>query len=193
MSPSSGTDSTAALITRIRAGDDMAREELAARFLPVLKRWARGRLPRQARSLADTDDLVQVCLLRALDNIASFEASREGDFLAYMRKTLLNAVRDEIRRPANRSVRRPVDDALPAGERSHLEEAIGRDMLETYEAALAELTEPQRNAVILRVEFGYTHGQVAEALGLASSDAARMLTARAVVKLADALNEHRSH
>jgi RNA polymerase sigma-70 factor (ECF subfamily) len=169
----------------------MAREELAARFLPILRRWARGRLPPQARSLADTDDVVQVCLVRALNNIESFEARREGDFLAYMRKTLLNAMRDEIRRPLNRSIRQPPDETIPASGPSQLEEAIGRDVLDTYEAALADLTEPQQHAVILRVEFGYTHAQVAEALGLATGDAARMLAARAVVKLADALNEHR--
>lgn len=191
VSRSSDPESTADLLTRIRAGDDLAREQLAARFLPVLRRWARGRLPVQARSLADTDDLVQVCLLRALNNIESFQATREGDFLAYMRKTLMNAVRDEMRRPVNRSNRQPVDDALPADGRSHLEEAIGREVLESYEAALAELTEPQQHAVMLRIEFGYSHAEVAEALGLASSDAARMLTARAVVKLADALHEHR--
>jgi RNA polymerase sigma-70 factor (ECF subfamily) len=146
----------------------------------------------QARSLSDTDDLVQLCLLRALDNVESFTASREGDFLAYLRKTLLNAVRDEIRRPVNRPDRQLLDDALPAAGRSHLEESIGRELLDTYEAALADLTEAQRNAVILRVEFGYAHAQVAAALGLASSDAARMLTARAVVKLASALKVHRS-
>ena len=125
VSRSSDPESTATLLTRIRAGDDLAREALVARFLPVLRRWARGRLPVQARSLADTDDLVQVGLVRALNNIDTFEATREGDFLAYMRRTLMNAVRDEIRRPAHRSNRQPIDEDLPSPGRSHLEEANG--------------------------------------------------------------------
>jgi hypothetical protein len=47
-------------------GTAAARERLFARYLPVLKRWAHHRLPRAARALRDTDDLVQDTLLNAL-------------------------------------------------------------------------------------------------------------------------------
>jgi hypothetical protein len=42
--------------------------------------------------------------------------------------------------------------------------------------------------VILRIEMGYTHQQVAEALGKPSADAARMLVARAMVWLTEAMD-----
>src|ERR1700688_1010632 len=57
---------TVVLIRRIRAGDKGAREQLLRRFLPLLQRWAHGRLPRQMRDLNETDDLVQVTLVKAL-------------------------------------------------------------------------------------------------------------------------------
>ena len=46
-------DSTQQLLHRIRAGDDAARERLLARYLPMLRRWAHGRLPSYARDLGD--------------------------------------------------------------------------------------------------------------------------------------------
>lgn len=184
-------ESTAVLLEQVRGGDARARERLVARFLPVLRRWGHGRLPSRARGLADTDDLVQVSLLRALDHVEGFEAKREGAFLAYLRRILLNAVRDEIRR----SARRPTQDMeaveLPAPDPSLLELQIGRDTLEAYEEALARLTEAQREAVILRLEFGYSYPQIADAMGRTTPNAARMLVARALVQLAEEMDEHR--
>jgi RNA polymerase sigma-70 factor (ECF subfamily) len=188
--PAGGLESTAFLLDRVRGGDAAARERLVARFLPPLRRWAAGRLPGYARATMDTDDLVQVSLLRALEHVEGFEVRREGAFLAYLRRILLNAVRDEIRRAS----RRPSEDlegldlADPAP--SPLERQIGRDMLETYEDALTRLTEGQREAVIMRLEFGYSYPQIAEAMGR-DANAARMLVARALVKLAEEMDEHR--
>src|SRR5215469_15755942 len=48
---------TLSLIRRVRSGDALAREQLLRRFLPLLQRWAHGRLPRQLRDLNETDDL----------------------------------------------------------------------------------------------------------------------------------------
>lgn len=187
-----GLESTALLLERVRGGDNGARDRLVARFLPLLRRWAHGRLPGHARSMADTDDLVQVSLLRALDHMDGFEARREGAFLAYLRRILLNAVRDEIRR----ATRRPTQDVdaleLASPDVSLLEQQVGRETLEAYEAALARLTEAQREAVIMRLEFGYRYPQIAEAMGRGTSpNAARMLVTRAIVQLAEEMDAHR--
>lgn len=187
----SGLESTAFLLEQVRGGDARARERLVARFLPLLQRWAHGRLPGHARSLADTDDLVQVSLLRALDHVDGFEARREGAFLAYLRRILLNAVRDEIRRSARRPTDSVEDVELAAPDPSLLELQIGRDTLEAYEGALTRLTEAQREAVIMRLEFGYSYPQIADAMGRTTPNAARMLVARAIVQLAEEMDEHR--
>ena len=49
---------------------------LIARYLPRLQRWATGRLPRWARDMADTQDLVQEALFQTFKRIERFEASR---------------------------------------------------------------------------------------------------------------------
>jgi RNA polymerase sigma-70 factor (ECF subfamily) len=181
-------ESTAALLTRIRAGDANARERLLGRYLPILKRWARGRLPASARDALDTDDLVQVTLIRTLNHLEEFEPRREGAFLAYLRHILLNSLRDQLRRVARRPGGEPLDEEVADSSPSVLEQAIGRDTLERYEAALAELPAEQQEAVILRVELDFTHQQIADALGKPSANAARMAVTRALVRLAEAMD-----
>lgn len=187
-SASVSLESTAVLLERVRSGDTPARERLFARMLPVLTRWAHRRLPDGARDLAETDDLVQSALGRALGHLDSFEPQREGAFLAYLRQILRNLVRDEIRRVRNRShetLSDSFEDPLP----SPLERTVSRDVLERYETALARLDEGTREAVMLRIEFHYTYPQIAEALGRSSPDAVRMLVGRAMVELARHMRE----
>jgi len=71
--PQAPAESTAFLLTRAREGDAYARDRLIRRYLPVLKSWAHHRLPAYARDLFDTQDLVQITLLRSLEGIAKFE------------------------------------------------------------------------------------------------------------------------
>ncbi len=181
--------STATLLASLRqTGDPRLREQLFARYLPILRRWAHGRLPAAARDAVDTDDLVQICLLRALDRVEDFEPRREGAFLAYLRTALLNAIRDEIRRTTRRPRGVTLDEDRPGAEPSALEQAIGGEALERYENGLLALPEEQREAVILRIELGLSHQEVAAAVGCASPDAARMMVARALVRLADVMH-----
>jgi RNA polymerase sigma-70 factor (ECF subfamily) len=187
--PPPNLESTATLLRLVRHGDRPARERLAARYLQVLRRLAHGRLPLRARDLVDTDDLVQVTLIRALDHVEEFEPRHEGAFLAYMRRILLNQIRDEIRRVARRPARSELEGDLPALDRSPLEEAIGRETVERYEAVLDQLKEEQREAIILRLELGFTYQQIAEALGRDSPNAVRMMVTRALVRLGEQLGE----
>lgn len=187
--PDTKQERTSDLIARIQAGHTEAREILFARYLPVLKRWARHRLPQSARDLRDTDDLVQDTLLRTLERLQSFEDRGEGAFLAYLRQGLLNAVRDDLRRATARPHRVDLDDSLVDTATSTLDRLIGRDQMERIERGLAKLTSEQREAIFLRIEFGYSHQQVADAIGKPSANTARMTVARALVELARAMHE----
>ena len=185
--PENGLESTATLLARVRQGDREARERLVIRYLAVLRRWAHGRLPSGARDLLDTDDLVQTTLLRALDQVGRFEPRREGAFLAYLRRILLNQIRDEIRRTGRRPGLEDIDGKLPAPDRTPLEDAIGAETVEAYERALAALPEEQQEAVVLKIELGFTLQEVAEAMGSPSVDAARMMVTRALARLAQTM------
>lgn len=189
-SPSPGGDleTTASLILRIQAGDLSARDRLVERFLGPLQRWARGRLPSGARDLTDTDDLVQVTFLSALDHVKDFEPRREGAFLAFLRRILINKIRDQIRRAQRRPAMESVHEQIRGHEPSPLENAIGSEALGLYEKGLTQLTPEQQEAIILRIELGFTWAQVAETLGCPSPNAARMLVSRALVRLAEVMD-----
>jgi len=186
--PPATQENTGILLGRIRAGDRRAREALFARYLPVLKRWAHQRLPSHSRDMRDTDDLVQDTLIRAFGRLDTFEHRGEGAFLAYLRQILLNAIRDEVRSAVARPRREPLEESVPQPGPSVIEEVIGRERLERFERALLALEPKLREAIILRIEFGFSHQQVAEAIGKPTADAARMTVSRALVQLAREMN-----
>ena len=182
-------ENTATLLVRVRRGDAGARERLFARYLPILRRWAHHRLPRSARDLRDTDDLVQDTLLGAFRRLDGFEHRGEGAFLAYLRQILLNSVRNGLRRARVRPRPTTIDEELPDRAPSALEQVIGRERVARFERALARLDPGPREAIILRVEFRFSHQQIAEAMGKTKADAARKTVARALVALAKAMHD----
>ncbi len=184
--PSAGeSESTFHLIQRFRGGDRQALELLFARHLPRLQRWARGRLPKWARDLADTQDLVQETLLQTFNRIDVFEPAREGALQAYLRQAVMNRIRDEIRRVARRPVHGELEGTEVDQARSPLELAVGMEEIERYEGALARLRPEERESIILRVELGYTYEELARLMGKPSSGAAHKATKRALVRLAE--------
>lgn len=187
--PTPDPESTAVLLQRIRAGDERARERLLERYLPVLRRWAHGRLPAKARGFADTDDLVQITLVRVLKQLERFEPRHEGAFLAYLRRILINAMRNEIARAATRGRQEEPGEGLTDAGPSPLEAAIGRDLLDRYEAAFDQLGEEQQEAVFMRVEMGLGYDEIAEAMGKNSANTARMIVARALARMAETMED----
>ena len=178
-------ESTFALIERVRAGDREALERLMARHLGPLRRWISGRLPRWARDIADTDDLVQDTLLRTFRKMEDFEPRNVGALHAYLRQAVLNRLRDELRRKGRAPNMVDLDDVRLEARDSPLEEAIGREALDRYEAALARLRPDEREAIIARVEMDFSYEEMAEALDKPSADAARKAARRALLRLAD--------
>ena len=178
-------ESTFRLIDRARSGDQEALEQLFGRYLKPLQRWARGRLPGWARDLADTDDLVQDTLVQTFKNIESFEPRRVGALQVYLRQAVLNRIRNELRRKRRQPALTELNGLELDSAASPVEEAIGREAVERYESALTRLRPEEREAIIARVEMGYTYEELAEALGKPSPDAARKAAERALVRLAE--------
>jgi RNA polymerase sigma-70 factor (ECF subfamily) len=172
------------LLERARAGDTTALNDLLARYLPRLERWASGRLPGWARDLCDTHDLVQDTLIRAFKGLDRFEARGEGAIGAYLRQAVLNRLRDEIRRVKRQPERGALSDGA-APTASPLEEAVGRETLDRYERALSRLRDADREAVVASVEMHYTPDELARVLGKPTANAARVAVVRALQRLAD--------
>jgi RNA polymerase sigma-70 factor (ECF subfamily) len=177
------TESTFHLIERARGGDQEAVDRLLTRHVTPLRRWARGKLPKWARDAVDTDDLVQDTLLQTFKKLGDFDVRGPGALQAYLRQAILNRVRDELRKKG----RRPQGTCLVGlevdGGLSPLEEAIGHQAIERYEHGLAMLRPVEREAIIGRVEMGYSYEELADVLGKTSPEAARKAAKRALERL----------
>ena len=184
-SGSGESQSTFHLIERARSGDQEALERLFARHLKPLQRWASGRLPKWARDLADTDDLVQDTLVQTFKRIEHFEPRRVGALQAYLRQAVLNRIRNELRRKGRQPSATDLDGIDVESFESPLEQAIGGEAIERYERALQRLTPEEREAIIAKSEMGYTNEELAEVLGKPTPDAARQAAHRALVRLAE--------
>ena len=183
-----GLDSTVVLVERAKTGDRDALDRLFTRFLPSLRRWASGRLPRWTRDLMDTDDLVQETVSRAVKAIDRFESRHEGALQAYLRQAVMNKIRDEVRRTKRTPMAVSLTDDHADRTASPLDTAIGLEAVERYEAALARLRPEDREAVVVRIEMDGTYQDVAQALGKPSADAARMAVTRALLRLAEEMS-----
>ena len=183
-----GVDSTFDLVERAKGGDRDALERLFTRFLPSLRRWASGRLPRWTRGMTDTDDLVQDTVFRAVKRIDRFESRHEGALQAYLREAILNRIRDEVRRTKRSPIATELADDQSDPSASPLDVAIGQEAVARYEAALTRLRPEEREAVVARIEMDGTYRDVAQALGKPTADAARMAVSRALLRLAEEMS-----
>lgn len=190
---SSDPVATVELVQKAKGGDQEAMDALFARYEVRLRRWAHGRLPAAARGALDTQDLVQDTLTRVFKRLHSFEPRHAGAFRDYVWTTLWNAVRDIARSSKRRGPVGPLDMDLAGDDPSPLQQAVGRETLDRYEAAMERLRPEEREAIVARIELGLSHAEVAEALGKPSAAAAHMAVSRALVRLAEEMAHDRKH
>ena len=120
--------------------ESMSVDTLVQRCLPSVQQWAHGKLPRGSRGDFDTKDLVQEAALRMLKRRFLFEPRHAHAVQAYMRRTIMNLVRDEASRrtPARRPECVDVGDEIPCDQTGPLEITISNDLRTRYEAALRD-------------------------------------------------------
>jgi RNA polymerase sigma factor (sigma-70 family) len=182
------TAGTEELVLRFQAGDEHALERLWTRYLPRLKRWAHGRLPTASRNVTNTDDLVQDAFVRSVARLRTLKPQGPHSLFAYFRTIMLNQIRDYARQ----GVRRPRQEELMpeehvVGDPSPLEQVLGQEVLERYEAALATLGEEDQELILAFVELRCSDRELAELFEKSSVDAARMARGRALARLARAM------
>jgi RNA polymerase sigma factor (sigma-70 family) len=172
------------LLRLAQAGNDEARNDLLARYLPRLERWASRRLPRGLRTMLDTGDLVQDAMVNALRHLDTIEIRTEKSFEVYLKRAITNRIIDLYRRP--RRQRQEVDDALPSKDASALDVVLGHEARERYEDALDTLSESDCQLIVMHTELAMPTADIAEELGK-SHDAVRVALGRALKRLAVAM------
>jgi RNA polymerase sigma-70 factor (ECF subfamily) len=181
--PAPPTPTSQRLLTRARRGDASAFGQLVARCVPDLRKWAHRRLPRWVRSAADTNDVVQDAVLGTLARLDAFQPHGRRALASYLRAAVRNRIADEHRRAARWVPSSDGTEALPSGDASPLQHAIGAETERRYREALAGLTTRDQQLIVAHFELDYSHAQLGCMIGR-SPHAARMALTRAIARLA---------
>lgn len=179
------------LIRLAREGDQEALDELFERHFPPLRRWAHGRLPRWVRSVAETADLVQEAMFHAFRRIDAVEVKRKGALRAYLRQSIQNRIRDEYRTFARRGRHEPIDTGFASRDASPLDLALDAETQARYLAALRLLRPADQELIVGRLELEYSYEQLAAATSRHSPDAVRVALRRALLRLAERMQDAR--
>lgn len=176
-----GEHTTQVLVGRCRTGDAAARAALIARIDPLLRRFARGRVPQLLRHEQDTADLVQSTWLRVLDKLGGIALQGPGDFFAYLRTVLINALREALRRQGASPINFDAD--AESATATLVANNVDPDDWLAYEQSLAAMSPDHRLVVLMRYEFGMSFAEIAQELG-ETPDAVRMRLNRAIARIA---------
>ena len=146
-------------------------------------------IPYRVRALHDVDDIVMRVIEQVDPRLSEFEYRREGALMDYLRTVTRNLIisLSRVREPE----REDLSPMLQASEMSPAELAVAADQREAFEKALSILNDRQREAVVMRLEFGFPYDEIAAAVELPTGNAARMMVERAMLKMIEHMRDHR--
>lgn len=147
------------LVERARHGDAAAYDRLVRRHLGRATSIAR----RLLGNVEDAEDLVQEAFIRALDRIATYDATRAFGpwFYRLLINTGLNARKARALRAAE-----PERSDVPSRSANPLELAERSELRERFATALASLPPRQRLVVSMFEVDSLSTAEIAEALGI---------------------------
>jgi RNA polymerase sigma factor (sigma-70 family) len=185
---------TSELILRGRNGDRAAIDDLLRRYRPRLEVFLRSRLPRAARGVADTQDLVQDVCLKACQSLGRFEDRGIGSFWVFLRTAARHRIVDLWRHFGREEERVPLPDDSqsmpPELQPGPISWAIAREDRDRFEKALEYVSEKTRRAVLMRIELDLEYADIARDCGFPSEDAARMAIKRGLAQVVAEMAKH---
>ena len=179
-------ETDAAALARAKAGDKDGFRLLVERHSRSVFRLAF----RLTGNEQDAEDVVQETFLRAYKQLQHFES--RASFGTWLYRIAANYSLDLIRSRQRRQEHRPADEEtdamleIPAAAPGPDRVAYSAQVEERISSAMAELSEQERTAFVLRHFEGFSIDEIAATLGLGAS-AAKHSIFRAVQKLRKAL------
>lgn len=196
-------EQTQTLLANAKQGDEAAVGALLERHRESLRRLVRLRLDRRLAARVDASDVVQDVLLEASGRLADYLRDPAMPFHLWLRSMARDRIIDMHRRH-RAAEKRSVEKERPLhahfGDRSSIELAgvlkdpeltpaaatLKKELEARFLAALDELSEDDRDILLMRHFEGLGNGEAAEALGL-SPAAAGMRHLRALRRLREIL------
>ena len=174
-----GEDSDAELMARIAAGERAAFRVLMARHLPFVHRLA----IRVVGNAADAEDVVQEAFLRVWRRADRFQPTA-APFSAWLNRVVVNLCLDRLRKPTPLPLEAAPELGDPAPDGFALLAAA--DQGKMVSAAILDLPERQRLALMLCYYEGHSNAEAAQLLSVTVS-AVESLLIRARRTLRDRL------
>lgn len=195
------SQTTNRLLEAARGGKEESLGRLLQLYCNYLKIMATSQIDRKLRARISPSDVVQETLLEAHRDFAQFRGVSEGEFMAWLRKILVNNLARDVERHVlaeKRDVRREVSmeeigvsldrssarlaAVLADGGLSPSSDAQRNEHAIVLADELAELQADYREVIVLRHLEGLSFSEVAERMER-SSGAVRMVWMRAIAQL----------
>jgi RNA polymerase sigma-70 factor (ECF subfamily) len=166
-------DDEAALIERAMAGDGRAFGELVGRYERLVFNVAL----RMVNHREDARDLTQTVFIKAYAKLQTFD--RRHKFFSWIYRITIN---ESLNHLSRRRRHEELDDQLVSEDRSPEERLDGSESEGLVQAALMELAEDHRQAIILRHFLDLSHREMSGVLNIPEKTVkSRLYTARQVL------------
>jgi RNA polymerase sigma-70 factor (ECF subfamily) len=188
------------LVARAQAGDRSAYEALLERHLPGLEAFIRAKVGRGFGAREGASDVVQSTVRDLLQNAEQFRHGGEAAFRHWIYATAARKIADkhafhlagmrDRRREAGRAAESEEDPLvrLLARSASPTQKVSAAELYQRLEEAFKELSEDERQVVLLSKVMELSRAEVAAAIGR-TENATRNLLHRALIKLAGRLDQ----
>lgn len=189
--PPVSTDLTP-LVQAAIGGDQRAVDRVLATVRPLVLRYCRARVGRQERSYASADDVAQDVCLAVLTALPTYR-DQGRPFLAFVYGIAAHKVAD-ARRVAARNRIDPVAEVpdAPEAQAGPEQRAIHQEMAGELGELLGQLSDTQRDILILRVIVGLSAEETARIVG-STPGAVRVAQHRALSRLRADIVRNRRH
>jgi RNA polymerase sigma-70 factor (ECF subfamily) len=158
------------LILRVRGGDGSAYRPLVERYQNRVHAMVYG----MVRDAEEARDITQNAFIKAYQNLATFRI--ESSFYTWLYRIAMNLAIDQTRKNRRRKTtaydealasRDEDGNILEAHQSESPQKALQRKQLhERIFAALDELSEEQREVILLREVEGLSYKEIADAMGI---------------------------
>jgi RNA polymerase sigma-70 factor (ECF subfamily) len=184
---------TLELLGAAKAGDKRSLNELLARYQGRLLERIRLMMGERARSTAESSDFLQETLLDVVNGFDATAIENEAQLLRWMTEVARNNIRDEVRRPRERSFDNFSSLLLAGGapakaERTPPSDAARREELHRMAECLELLPEDHRQVLELRHFEDLSFEDTGRRMGR-STNAVQLLHMRALVRLGALLGD----
>jgi RNA polymerase sigma-70 factor (ECF subfamily) len=179
------------MLVDVAAGDDSAVEKLLTAYRDYVRMIINVRMDPALQARVDPSDVVQETLITASRKIADFARRRPTTFRLWLRSQAIDRMIDARRRHVSlkRDARRDisVNDASSLAILGGLggcpqQRLLRHELVLKVRTALEELSEPDREILLLRHAEQLTNGEAATVLNI-NPDAASKRYGRAALKL----------